>query len=463
MSIRFDDLYERLLLLSWFFSLIEIALHMPMISFITPYKIFLALLGLLILVRTFLQGIPFLKDFFQCTRRAVQPVRWSLIPVGLYLLFDLVSLLWTADIGFALSKYVTILSMLAILMATAYYLYRISPQVPLKTKVQRILFTLGATGVVTALYTLMYLLLNNGMTYYTRRFSMIEDYNQFSAVPLFAYLAMLLFLHRIEKKDWKWMVTLLVSTVLAVCTIWLSGSRRTFYLMLACLAVALVFELVLLALNSEQRRILPRFVATVGLSVLIILGINQLYTSGTTKQYNELVEENQDILQVIGARPVEEILTDTHALSKRETIWQIAIDGFRDLPLSGKLVGGGASYQADLYDTPENKPVIERMYWRSLPNQYMNPHNFVLVDLLTGGIVKTGFMLVSLFGTLFAMIKVTRKRPAERIYCLLLAFFALGNIFISSKFGYLNDKFVWSVLILLLVLGVEYREKSAVN
>lgn len=457
MSTRFDAIYERLLLLSWFFSLLEIALHMPMVSFLTPYKIFLALLGLLILLRVFLQGMPFVRDFLHSLKVSLVPVRWAMLPVGLYLVFDLISFLWTGDIRFALSKYVTIISMLAILVATAYYMQRIYPELPKRTKMQRLLFTIGMTGIATALYTLVYLLFNGGMTYYTRRFSMIEDYNQFSAVPLFSYLAMLLYLHRTEKKDLHRLLLLLGSTVLCVSSVWLSGSRRTFYLMLACLVVAFALEFILMLVKKEPRRVILRSLVTLGLAAVITLGLNQLYTTGTTKQYNEMVEDNQDILQVIGARTVEEILTDTHALSKRETIWSIAIDGYLDLPLTGKLFGGGASYHADIYDTPENKPVIERMYWRDLPDHYMNPHNFVLVDLLSGGIVKTTLMLLSLLGTLLSLLMITKKRPAELVYFLLLAFFALGNIFISSKFGYLNDKFVWSVLILLMALAAEER------
>ena len=65
MQNRFDFYYERLLLLTYFFVLIEIALHMPLVRFLTPYKITLLLLGLLIVARAFAQGFSFVRDFFE--------------------------------------------------------------------------------------------------------------------------------------------------------------------------------------------------------------------------------------------------------------------------------------------------------------------------------------------------------------------------------------------------------------
>lgn len=459
MQNRFDFYYERLLLLTYFFVLIEIALHMPLVRFLTPYKITLLLLGLLIVARAFAQGFSFVRDFFEKVLHVFAKMRAILIPLGLYLLFDLASLAYTQDKGFALTKYVTILSMLLLFIASAYYVRSVNPNETAREKIQKMLLAIGLTSVATCLYTYGYLLIN-GQTFYSRRLSMIEDYNQFSVVVIFGYFVLLLYLHRQFRQTRVWNLAVSLSSILAITVVTLSGSRRSFLMMLGCLMIPLLYEFILTLLEKEKKQRLIALGATVMIILIGTYAITHAFNAVTTARYIRMTEENQDIINMIGAKAVDDILTDENALSKRSTIWKMAIDAYKDFPLSKKLIGGGGSFAADLYDTPANKPVIDKMYWRELPMQYMNPHNFILVDLVSGGIVKTGLMAWSLISAFLALIKRAKQQFTEFVYLLAMSIIALGNIFISSKYGYLNDKFVWVVLILITLFSLELPAKK---
>lgn len=452
---KFETLYEQLLLLSIFFVLTEIALHMPMVSIVTPYKITLGLLCLLVFVQMIRRKMPFVREFFGTILQSLKTIRPVKIPVALYLIFDIVSLAYTDDVGFALTKYVTILSMLAILLFTAYYIPAIFPDVSIRKKVQRLLLTIGLSAIAATAYAYIYHTIFD-QTFYARRLSMIEDYNQFSIVIIFGYFVLLLFLRRSFYPKKSWFFWLVASSAFCISAVTLSGSRRSYMMMLACLLIPIIYETICFLLPKPQPKQLLRLLASLVLIGAIYTGITKVYNDTTTERYEEMTEENQDIINMIGAKPVEEILTDEQALGKREIIWQIAIDGFKDFSLTEKLFGAGGSYASDVYDTPETKPIIEKMYWKQLPNQFMNPHNFILVDLLNGGIVKTIFMIASLIGALYCLLKNIKKQSTELIYTAIAAAISLGNIFVSSKFGYLNDKFVWTALILVLAFELEY-------
>lgn len=450
---KFDTLYEQLLLLSLFFVIVEIALHMPMITIITPYKITLGLLGLLIVGKMIVGGKSFIHHFFSSIGKALKPIRLAIIPTFLYLAFDVISLFYTKDIPFALTKYVTILSMLAILLCTAYYLVGVHGDVPVRKKVQRILLTIGVTAIATAVYAYVYHTIFH-QTFYARRLSMIEDYNQFSIVVIFSYFILLLFLRREYRPKKIYYFWLVLCSALSISAVTLSGSRRSYLMMLACLFIPVIYECISY-FQEKNKRGFVRFLASIVLIVGIYSGITFMYNKTTTERYEALTEENEDIINIIGAKPVEEILTDEQALGKREVIWGLAIDAYKNLPTLNKIIGGGGSYASDLYDTPHTKPIIEKMYWKELPDQYMNPHNFILVDLLTGGIVKTVLTLATILGALICLLRNRKEQHAELVYIFIAAAIALGNIFVSSKYGLFNDKFVWTVLILVMAFSVE--------
>lgn len=450
MESRFDQWYERLLFLSLFFVLTEMAMHMPLFSLITPYKIAMLLLLGLTALRVFLEGTPFLRRFVHTVMTGLSRLRRVLVPIALYLAFDIVSLLWTNARGYAVTKYVTILSMLFLLVMTVYYVYGVLPKTDAKTKLNRLLFVIAMTAVATCVYSWGYHLFH-GQTWYTRRLSMLEDYNQFSIVIIFGYFMGLLWLkRRFAHSPWLYPMMAALSA-LCIPVVILSGSRRSYMLMQICLLIPILPEIVSL-LRQKNRGAILRFAASVGAAVVLTFAISSAYNHVTTRAYEKMVEENEDIISIIGQKAVEEILSDETALSKREVIWRMALATYKEFPLWKKALGGGGSEAADLYDRPVNAPIIEKMYWRELPPRMLDPHNFLLVELVNGGIVKLGLVLWLLLQTLVMLIRSFHRAPIFVIALFAVSIVALGNIFVSSKFGILNDKFVWTILILLLFL-----------
>lgn len=453
----FNSIYEQLLLLTLFFVITEIAMSMHIVAFLTPYKITLGLLALLIFARMLKEGIPFIKSFFKTILTCLNKIRLVAIPVGLYLIFDLVSLKYTAYPRFALIKYITIVSMIAIFCCTSYYMVEVYPKLSRSLKVNRILFTLGMTAIATVVYSFSYQIIY-GHTFFTRRLSMVEDYNQFSTVILIGLFCFLLYLHRELYFTKKWYIWRVVSVSICTCAITFSASRRSFLLMIACLVVVAIYEMFNVILKKRDFKKFMSLILSYALIGIIFFSVTTIYNTVTTKRTEKWTKGNEDIINIIGMRSVDEIITDEKALEKREVIWRVAIDDLKSFSTTEKLIGKGASYMSDVYDKPEIKDKFERLYWKEFSRHYMSPHNFILVDLLNGGIVKTGLMITSLISALILLFKGIKKQFTEMLYTTLIALIAIGNLFVSSDHGYLNDKFLWTALILVMVFLLE-REK----
>ncbi|MDF2567664.1 MAG: putative rane protein, partial [Oscillospiraceae bacterium] len=113
-----------------------------------------------------------------------------------------------------------------------------------------------------------------------------------------------------------------------------------------------------------------------------------------------------------------------------------------------------------LYDITTD-PELEKSY-RLYPHKkanWLNPHNFILADMLDGGLVKTiaGIaVLLMLFGTIINMM---RKNIGRVLISFLMFGLVVCNNLISSPFGFLYDKFFWiTVLFLIMERLVQQKE-----
>ena len=161
------QLYKRLFFLTVFFVIAEIGANMNIVSFITPYKIFLGLLVLLY----FIHLITDFKNVFNYTATSVvnslKPIKFIAIFIILYIAFDLISLFYTTNIRLGVTKYVTIISMSVIIFFTTLYVSDTKSD-DKKDKANSLLVIFGFSSLTLSLYTIGYLLIFK-TTYFSRR------------------------------------------------------------------------------------------------------------------------------------------------------------------------------------------------------------------------------------------------------------------------------------------------------
>lgn len=389
-----------------------------------------------------------------------------IIFIAIYIIFDLISLVHTNNKSVALVKYVTIISMLATIFLYILYLNKNSNSDKLNT----LLVFLGTPAIVVSIYTWIYFFIH-GYTYYARRLSLIQDYNKFSMLLFFSFIAVIYLIFRVVNSLNKRNLLLAITTILCSSTIHLTASRRTSKMMNVVLILFCLYGIydtyVKLKIKNNSKpskkflkKPLGKFFITVIITLILSNFIIYTFNYVTTERV-EKATQSDDADSIPINRGVEDILEDSQALDKRSTIWEIAIKSYKDYPLKNKIIGKGGSAHLDIYNQPENQEVLnKRVYWKVLPDNTVDPHNFLLVDLLNGGIFLVGVTLICMLTILVLLFKIFRKSIVDAFFIFIFSISTLGDIFISSRNGMFDNKFIWIILILIITVFNSLRHKN---
>lgn len=463
---KYFYLFSSLILLTIMFVITEVGLNLKLYSFLTPYKVTLLIAGVMFLVaflknpkNIFLYSVDSIKNQLKETKVLV-------IFIAIYIIFDLISMIHTNNRNLALVKYVTIISMLATIFLYIIYLNKNSNS----DKVNILLVFLGTPSIVVSIYTWIYFFIHK-YTYYARRLSLIQDYNKFSMLLFFSFIAVIYLIFRVVNNLNKRNLLLALTTVLCSSTIHLTASRRTSKMMnviliLFCLYGIYDTYIKLSKKNNSKpsksilRKSLGKFFVAILVTFILSNFIIYTFNYVTTERVEKATQsDNGDSIPI--NRGVEDILEDSQALDKRSTIWKIAIKSYRDYPLVNKIIGKGGSAHLDVYNQPENQKILnERVYWKVLPDNTVDPHNFLLVDLLNGGIILVGVTLLCMLTILVLLFKVFKKSIVDAYFIFVFSISTLGDIFISSRNGMFDNKFIWIILILLITVFNSLRNEN---
>ena len=128
-------------------------------------------------------------------------------------------------------------------------------------------------------------------------------------------------------------------------------------------------------------------------------------------------------------------------------IWEAAVAWIGEMDLKEILIGGGGSYSSDVYDRrndPINSEVVE--YYgitNETPKNILNPHNFILNDMLEGGIIKVILLLVMLVISLKYIIDVFHYDRDIAIMLLWLFAILFATLMMSAKNGIFGNRMTW--------------------
>lgn len=475
-----EKLMNYLFLITIFFIPIEISVNMHIGRVLSPYKISFILLCLLYLYILLRYWNYEKYNITKSLTKLVVEYKWTLIFISLYFIFDLVSLLWTKDIRFALLKYISIIPMVVLFLYSTLYFFK--PYVTDKMRFERtriICLVMGLMALSMALGTwIIYLIYNR--TYFILRMSLSPDYNQYILSILMGYICGIFYIFTMEKSNYSIASFFAYSTII-IPLFQISGSRRT---MLIYIPLFIIFALFLLfkLYRSKMNKMLLLSVLLTCLVLVINFSIIKGYEIHAGKVYNRLYQEAIDS----GVKPVSagenreegiiqdfrlekdlefksETIKSGEALSIRNILWTIAKDEIKSFNTKEILIGKGASHQKDVYRTED---ALNAIFHNNIPDEivgFKHPHSMILVELLNGGVIKLILCLGIVVSILLYTISLIKKKSFSGLLLILI----YGAVFLSSQiidsiYGLPENRLTW--IYFIIVLGViTYKETDQLD
>lgn len=431
------------------------------LDFLVPIKISTFCLTLSCII--YLIGLPLRENRkifnpYRALKSTMPPIKNIIFFILLYLAFDLMSLSYTNYPNLALPKYFTSISMAILLILSSVYIN--TKDGDNKTNVFLIIFAISSLLLAVSAFLYFFI---KGETYFTRRLSLINNYNKFAFSIIFGFYSALYYLFRSNTEYRKRNLAILIISVICISAIYLSGSRRCHFMLKLTLPVIYLYGFidVLLFYKDDLKNNfthLMEYIISISLIFLLTIGIIWMYNSKTTKYSEKLAKENPGIENLIASRDVNTILKDENSMDKRDTLWRIARESFQNFDTQQeKIIGRGASYHFEIYDFEENKNLIEDMYQRKLGTLDTHPHNFLFVDLLDGGYAKVCITLLMLLSALIFIFKLLKISTVDTIFLLIFSIILLGDMFLEVRNGILDYKFLWLMLLLFISISHEFN------
>lgn len=352
---------------------------------------------------------------------------------------DLLSLLWSPSLTLALPKVPVVVLMAGVALAL----------VLLAGQPGALGGCLGAMGLgagVAALVAVVKAVTKWPPVIYTLRISLRVDYNMFAVALLLGWLGG--FWLVAGRRRWRVGargLLLFAGAVACLPAVLLSGSRRTVLLVWPVLALALA---ALALWWRREKKLLP----AVALVVAVTMGV-----AATTLSLQKVLSGRGTVDEGLGAKVEVEgfppsgetsladrygTIVDGSMLKKRLLIWQLAVRELATYSPAQWLAGKGAAYDIVLYDRlPPSQ--LAGAYYGGAGAGAMSAHNFVLADLLNGGLLRLvpGLAMVLCLG-LCLLGWLAKGTPQGLLLTAALGVVVAGSL-ISNRYGLLYDKFFW--------------------
>lgn len=465
-----ERIANYLFLITVFFIPMELAVDLRIGRIFTPYKLFLLLLISTVIILVSRAPVLYRNRLFDALSQMYRRMRRLLIPLGLYFLFDLVSLFWTADVWFALKKYITILPMVVLSLYGCYYFF--DPRLGFSMRYGRFRSLTGTIGLMALALALISwgLFLFYGRTYYILRMSLQSDYNQYIISIFLGFLCGIYAIHSIRDSRRQLLLFFLYS-VLILPLFYVSGSRRTMLLYMPVFGIIAV-SMLLWAIQQHRRGMIIGTMICVLSAAALHFVLIDYFEFRSTRIYLEMEDEaigngqemvsasmdnREGIVQDFRLEQGLEFKTQTiasgDAIGIRERIWARVMDELGSFSAREWLIGRGGSYQRDLLSGesseiklfPEGRPEGTKM-----PK---HPHSMIFVELLNGGVIKLGLTALTVLAALsYAAVLIRAKDGPGLLLLLLYGGFHLSSQFIDSIYGLWESRLTWLLVMLLMGL-----------
>lgn len=413
------------------------------------------------------------------------------ILLGVYILVDLLNMIYALDYSVALSKYVIFIQSLNYFVN---FLILVSlNRFSVKTVIDDIYKWVFASGFIVGIISIINYIYPFMCSKYLAQISLITDYNAFSRYFIFSYMVGTVYCYKNHRFSFfKKLILIFGYTVVVSLIILMTVSRRSLISFGFILLILIVYIIISstkavwkrLDFRNAFKRIITVFIALF-ITVGSIYGINTALIKYSTthmevKKARIIQTEkrnsfakivvgivNEDIIhradwdwdKTIESEQKEKQETafqrfeDNDIWGKRKVIWNESIEEIRSFSLKELLFGRGTGYSIKLYEKEEHLKALEKIY--DLPDKvegFMHPHNYLLQDMLDGGIIKTILSLIMTFGIgVYVFFKFARS-PEKWIIPFLSLILIATNIMISYSVGFIGDTYYDITLIMSMLL-----------
>ena len=455
-----------------------------------PYEILFVLMGFSFLACFLLNG----KTMIRQVKQFLAASKWQVLSILAYLLMGVVTLFYANSLSYALTKYIVIVQMLV--FGVCVFVYAAERREAGKDALQEIFANICISSVISALLG-FYGFFSGTRLVYLDRISPIQDYNQYTTILLIGLVCGVCWLLNLKcKKPIRYLAIGVLCCILFP-TVFLSGSRRSYLLLIALISLLVVYLVVSevyafakeksgkkLALGLGSILLCVACVATatnfLDSAVKNVADIRLQLITGTptvpTEPIEPITEPTEPITEptkptteptepitepevmfpdvIIPGNDLEEtyqtIVSGT-AMGKRKLIWNAALDKLAHTDAIRLLVGYGAAYSSDMYDDLSNPEVVKvhNAYGYSATNpagkNWMYVHNLFLQDLLDGGIVLLAIQLLVIGLAAVYTIKILVRDPLRGAVLGVLYGILFVTLFLSSDRGMSSNKLFWLI------------------
>lgn len=467
---EYFKIYSNLLFVTIILILSEIGLGISFGEF-EMYKILDYILIFLIFISILKNPINMTKYIGNSLKNQLNGYKFLIFLIIIHLTYGLISFKYTKNISIGILKYEPILYILIMIFMYLLYLNKLEDNSDFK--INYLLVFLGLPFVVVTIYTWIYFFIYK-QTYYGRRLSLIKDYNDFGIFLLFSFVCLVyLIFRKIENIKIRNLILYFLITV-GYSTIHLTSSRRSYRMLNIIVILFFLYSLYeILSKNIVKKKINKKTIIKLFGNIFILLLTTGLVIVSckfiifsynyTTEKYNSKLTENKYGNGIKINRDVELILKDPEAFGKREFLWKMAIDTYFNYTNKEKIIGKGASAQVDIYNEPENKAKRDKEYGVVIADNTSHPHNFLLTELLNGGIILLSITLMILITVLILLIKILKKSPVDSCFIFILSSITFGDLFVDGRHGLLGSPYFWISLIVLISVNNSNLKENLVK
>ena len=462
-----------------------------------PYEILFVLMGFSFLACFLLNG----KTMIRQVKQFLAASKWQVLSILAYLLMGVVTLFYANSLSYALTKYIVIVQMLV--FGVCVFVYAAERREAGKDALQEIFANICISSVISALLG-FYGFFSGTRLVYLDRICPIQDYNQYTTILLIGLVCGVCWLLNLKcKKPIRYLAIGVLCCILFP-TVFLSGSRRSYVLLIALISLLVVYLVVSevyafakeksgkkLALGLGSILLCVACVATAtnfldsavknvaDIRLKLITGTPTVPTEPTepiteptkptteptkpiTEPIKPITEPTKPITEpevvfpdvIIPGNDLEETyqtIVSGSAMGKRKVIWNAALDKIMHTDALRLLVGYGAAYSSDMYDDLSNPEVVKvhNAYGYSATNpagkNWMYVHNLFLQDLLDGGILLLAAQLLVIGLAAAYTIKILIREPLHGAILGVMYGILLVTLFLSSGRGMSSNKLFWLI------------------
>ncbi|KEH98036.1 O-antigen ligase family protein [Clostridium massiliodielmoense] len=426
---------KTFLLLTLYFLWLEIAIPFK----ISVFKIFLLISVVLFLVKLILDGKHMIKGKLRFKKVNVI----FLLILSLYIVIDLLGVLYSPAKVFAATKYAVVIPM-AVLIFMFYF------TVESKQDIKNILLAMGLGSVTIAIYTLLayFVFTSIKVSYYTQ-LSLIKDYNISSTLILIGVtMTLTLIIQSNFQGKIKFILFALVSMICSP-VIYLSGSRRSLILIFAEGAVIILYYI--FASLKNRKKVL----STIAIAIVMVsfTGASVVCVQSLLKTESQDIREGKviDAVNENGLTTKYESLRNGRALVKREYIWGLAFKDIKGFNIKQKFIGKGSSYDCYMYTYVYKKEMNSLYSGKVGILGDMHPHNAFLSDMLNGGIIKL-VVSIAVWLAILVQLIVLLKDDIDKLMIVLLPWGTIvSNMMMSGRYGYIYYKEFWMIALITFI------------